>query len=258
MDAISVKKLFDFKRIILITKLCHNNKERIRVEYNWNEKTYTVSIDECDNIYLECDDGRTLTMKILDSVSDSNNNMISARVYLDLSNSKYAFKPSIDVHGMIYDNKPIEDIKSGFDVTLRPTGDLMFSINECDGSNIAVSKEFYGGSLIFTETGVKYGNYILSNDGNSLISYKGASVPSMEEIKTLEKDENIDGINRKELTSISNFYKELFPNFQGVIQLRNKVLDGSIKNYTFSKMEMSLFYTILYTAMDTKKEQTTK
>lgn len=263
MNARNVKNLVDFEMIMNIVNLCFATKGECKIadiDFNFKGKRYSIK-------------GGNSTVHIVRYVNEQSNRIecslaiISDFGMVDRNNPQILinydsikcifrdFNSKLDIHVcsdcFFAGNKSIDDIKKNFNVTIRgDLGHLFYRLNESDESNIPVVNDLKGGALIFDESGVRYCDYFILNDGR--LFYRGEEVPSEEELKKKYKVADIS--ESKTIIEQLDFYEKELPEFKKIIALRDKILNGGMESYLFTKEEMFLSYLQLYKALVESKE----
>lgn len=247
MNAIDVKNLVDFEMIMNIINLRFANPNvDVETEFEFNGKTYTIKCS-FGKVNIIREDECELDIRYRFGKCDNKNPKI-LNYYGDISLHFHDYleeAPTVHLwsEGFLVDNKSIDDIKKNFDVTLsNHWGDIYYSLNEFDGSNMPVT---IGGALIFDNDVTSYRDYVITNDGK--LFYRGREVPSEEELRNQEWDKN-PAVNHYVRDRLE-FYEHEYVDFIDIIKFRDRILNSAMKSYLFTKEELFLFYLKLYNAL---------
>ena len=287
-----LKELFGIEEIIKIIKLCGNYPEIAReIKYTLNDKEYTICKENTGSIILFCSDGRNLYISH-DTVPNKGIHEWICGRYSDINGDR-AVSIQFDNPSWNIDlDKPIEEISDDLDFYCDIQPDFLpterffpnkGNDNHIDTENYTKTYDYSSEENVieFTDKGIKIDDYLLSSDGERIITYKDKQVPSKEELENFDllkekeriasildsKDVNElvksvilnsfekDGPVDTKIKLLSKFYNNKIERYKRFISFRKSLLDGSVKKSVYTKEELNFFYGVLYNVITNVYEE---
>lgn len=249
-----LENLFDYDGIAkLISILPKTLGSNANVSFEYDGKEYNIEKTD-KKIKISCNDGRLFGVSA--STSEVNGEYGGWYYLTGVRTAYKLFDATLEAYKGI-ENKELTDLED-YDTYKRG------SFNYCHlcvlvGHYLHFLYDFYANRVDgfeFTDQGIEYHDYLITNDCERVISKNGIDLPSKEQIEiSLKKKKK----NYKKSVKGSDFdscvkevldlYNDKLPSLKPAIKLHHALVDGSIQNYLFSKEEFAMFYKKLAVAL---------